>query len=187
MKKTILGLSLLADLASTQEMAQDGTWYITGSIGQSDYKVNSGDVPPGISVDKKDTSFGVAVGYNFNKNIAVEAGYFDMGKFKFTGTFAGVGVNGDGRAQGFQASAVLSAPIADAFSVYGRLGGAYTDRKANACAGSSCASDSEKKAELLYGVGLGYAFTKNLTGTVEYQKLDNTDVSSINAGIRFSF
>jgi OmpA-OmpF porin, OOP family len=187
MKKSILALSLLAAVVSTQAMAQDGTMYISANVGQSDYKVDSGTFPPGVNVDKKDTSFGIAFGYNFTKIVALEAGYFNMGKFKVNGTFFGFPITGDGKAQGVQVSAVVSAPVADAFTIYGRLGGAYTDRKATACSGTFCSSNSDKKAELLYGIGAGYAFAKNVTGTIEYQKLNDTDVSSINLGIRFGF
>ena len=186
MKKSIVVLGLLVTVVSTQAMAQDGTSYLSATVGQSNFKVD-GDVPPGVNVDKKDTSFGIAFGYNINKIVALEAGYFNMGKFKVNGTYFGFPFAGDGKAQGVQVSAVVSAPVADAFTIYGRLGGAYTDRKASACSGTFCSSDSDKKAELLYGIGAGFAFAKNITGTIEYQKLNDTDVSSINLGVRFGF
>ncbi len=183
MKKTILGLSVLVALASTQAMAQDGTWYASGAIGQSECRyTNVCDFP---GVDKKSTSVNAAVGYNFTKIVAVEAGYFDMGKSKFSGSNG----NFDVKAQGPQISVIVSAPVADAFSFYGRLGFARTDRKGSYCvyAYGICGPFSDKKSEALYGVGLGYAFTNKLTGTLEYQKLDNSDVTSINIGVRLSF
>ncbi|HEX9392990.1 MAG TPA: outer membrane beta-barrel protein [Usitatibacteraceae bacterium] len=184
MKKTILGLSLLAALASTQAMAQDGTWYVSGAVGQSECKNDVCDVP---GVDKKSTSVAGAVGYNFTKIFALEAGYFDMGKAKYSDN---LGNHLDIKAQGPQLSLIVTAPIADAFSIYGRLGVARTDRKLSGCLpsfGVGCGSDTDKKTETFYGVGVGYSFTKNLMGTLEYQKLDNTDVTSFNAGVRFTF
>ena len=42
-------------------------------------------------------------------------------------------------------------------------------------------------AEGLFGVGVGYNFAKNLTGTLEYQKLNDSKVSAIAAGVKYSF
>ena len=188
MKKIIFISSLLAAIASTQTMAQDAAWYVSGAVGQSDFKVNAGDVPPGVTIDKKDTSFGFAVGYNFSKIIALEAGYLSMGKAKFSGNFFGP-VSGDVKVEAPHISAIISAPIAEGFSLYGRLGAARTDTKAKVCftGAGGCFVNSEKQNELFYGVGLGFAFTRNLTATIEYQKLDKSEVQAINAGLRLSF
>lgn len=184
MKKAILGLSIVAALASTQAMAQDATWYASGSVGLSECK---NDFCNARGVDKKSTSVAGAVGYNFTKIFALEAGLFDMGKAKYSDNF---GNKLDFSAQGPQISLIVSAPVADAFSIYGRLGVARTDRKVSGCLpslGIGCGSDTDKKTEALYGVGAGYSFTKNLMGTIEYQKLDNSNITSFNMGARFTF
>ena len=52
----------------------------------------------GLRSRQKDTSFGIAFGYNFHKIVAVEAGYFNMGKLKADGIFSGVPFAVDGKA-----------------------------------------------------------------------------------------
>lgn len=89
----------------------------------------------------------------------------------------------EAKAKSPQVSAILSAPIADAFSVYGRLGVSDTKREANGFGRSV----SEKKTEAIYGVGFGYNFAKNIKGTVEYQKLNDSEVDALVAGVKFGF
>lgn len=187
MKKTILGLSMLALLSSSQVMAQDAGWYISGGAGVSQYKIDAGDFPPGSTIDKKDISTQIAGGYNFSRNLAIEAGYMSMGKLKYAGSFFGGPFSGEGKVESAQLSLILTAPISDAFSIFGRLGIAQSDRKSSECNVFGCFSDSDKKTEALLGIGAGYSFSKKLMGTVEYLKLNDTDVSAVNVGVRFSF
>ena len=171
MKKSIIAKALViaALAAAGQVTAQETPWYLTGSIGQSKFDIE------GLPGDNKDTSFNVGVGYNFSKNVGLEAGYADFGKTQFSGV--------TGKAQSAYVGVILSAPLSDVFSVYGRLAAASTDRSV-AGFGSKV---SERKTEAFYGVGLAYAFTRNLSGTLEYQALNDSDVSAINVGVRLGF
>lgn len=189
MKKTLLATALLSAAIALPAAAQETPWYLSGVVGQSNYKTNNADFSPATvnSVDKKDTQFGFAVGYRFSPNLAVELGYLDFGKAKVSASYQGVGVGAEAQAKATHASLILSAPIDPAWSVYGRLGASRTDRKVSASASGFSLSDSEKKSEALFGLGLAYAFANNVAGTLEYQKLNDTDVSAINVGIRIGF
>src|SRR5256885_17262477 len=66
--------------------------YIGGSLGQSKFKVDCG------GCDTKDTAFRLFGGYQFNRNIAAELGYTDLGKLGGTG---GVGGHPPGVSGGF--------------------------------------------------------------------------------------
>lgn len=191
MKKTpvtILATLVLAAV-SVPAIAQDTSWFVSGAIGRSDYKVNTNDFSPltVTSLDKKDTQYGLGVGYNFSRNLAVELGYLDFGKGQGNFSTSGLSGSGDFKAQTTHLSVLLSAPIDQNLNVYGRLGAARTDRKSSARVGTFFVSDSEKKSEALFGAGLGYSFNKNVMGTLEYQKLNDTDVSAFNLGVRVSF
>lgn len=192
MNNTAIAAAVFAVVTALPAAAAElSPWYLSGVIGQSSYKVNNADFSPFTvkSVDKKDTQFGVAAGYRFSPNLAFEVGYLDFGKAKVSTTFQGVGANFDGKVSSVHASLIVGAPLGEVWSVYGRLGAARSDRKLSGSVGSPSvsASTSDKKTEALLGLGAGYAFAGNLTGTLEYQKLNDTDVSAINVGLRLAF
>ena len=88
----------------------------------------------------------------------------------------------DSKAKSLHASLILTAPLTNEFSIYGRAGVSRTDRKDNFLGGIN-----GNKTELLFGIGAGYNFNKNITGTLEYQRLNDTNVSAIMAGVKYSF
>jgi opacity protein-like surface antigen len=160
-------LASLASVAHAQGGASESAGvYVSGNVGRSQYDIGDG------FGKKRDVTAGGAVGYQFNPNIGVELGFNDYGKVKFDGI--------DAKARTTHASMVLSAPIANEFSIYGRLGATSTERKLVNIA-------SDRKSEAIYGVGVGYNFTKQFAGTVEYQRLSDSDVSSVGAGVKYRF
>jgi Outer membrane protein beta-barrel domain len=168
-----LGAAIAVPAMAAPDSADAG-FFVSGQFGRSRYDIGSDG--RGNDFGKKNgTIGGVGIGYAFNPIIAVELSYNDYGKVKYGGI--------DGTAKSPQLSALLSAPIADAFSVYGRLGVSDTDREVSGFG----ASVSEKKTEAIYGVGFGYSFAKNIKGTVEYQKLDDSKVEALVAGVKFGF
>jgi OmpA-OmpF porin, OOP family len=186
MQKSFLAAGLFCSLVATAAFAaapeNPGTGvYVSGAVGQSQYDLK-GPNTSGFNIDKRNTSGGVGVGYNITKNVGVEVGYADFGKAKVTSQLS-PNVNGDARAKATHVSAIGTAPLSPELFLYGRLGVARTDREA----GLAGVGAGDKKTEAIYGVGGGYNFTKNLAGTIEWQKLDNTDVQALNAGVRVSF
>jgi len=93
-----LGLVGCAVMSSPSAMADAPFWYLGGNIGQSRAKIDDARITaqlPGsvsISDDNSNTAFKLFGGYQFNKNFALEAGYFNLGKFGYTAT-SGTGRN----------------------------------------------------------------------------------------------
>ena len=91
-----LGLVGCAVMSTSLEAAGGSGGYGGINIGQSvadiDHgRINSGLLSGGftttaITDDKRDTGYKLYGGYQFNKYFALEAGYFDLGKFEFTAT-----------------------------------------------------------------------------------------------------
>ena len=95
--KSILVLAVLsaAITAAPCALAADatGTWYVGAGIGQSRAKLENSSISSVLTgtgatvagTSKNETSFeGKAfVGYQFNKYIAAEGGFFRLGKFSF--------------------------------------------------------------------------------------------------------
>jgi len=110
MKRTpafrLLSLAGLGALFSASSFAQeDGYAYGGLSIGQSRAKIDEpritasllsgGLTTTSMSRDESDTAYKIFGGWQFNRHFALEAGYFNLGKFGFSsattpaGTFSG--------------------------------------------------------------------------------------------------
>ena len=190
MKSAILALSIAGALAATQAVAAptpaDSSWYVSGAVGQSRFDQN-GDFPGTSSFDRKDTSYNFAVGYQYSRMIGLEAGYMDFGRGRVNGNYLGTGYSSELKAHAPEVSAIFSAPLGDVFSVYGRLGVARTERSGGLSILGQSFGTSDKKTEAVYGVGAGWTFAHNLTGTLEYTKLNDTKVDAVNIGLRAGF
>jgi OmpA-OmpF porin, OOP family len=190
MSKARKGLAILG-LASAMAFAgpafaQDQGWYIGASLGQSKAKDGCDDVVG--SCDDKDSAWRILGGYQFNKNLAVEFGYTDLGEV--SGDETGFGAFSV-ESNVFELVAVGSWPFADKFSLYGKLGLYRGDTDASA-AGISV---SESNTDLTYGIGLRWDFTKNLGARLEYQiygdvgggDIGESDAEVISLGVIWKF
>jgi OOP family OmpA-OmpF porin len=105
--------------------------------------------------DGNKTGGGVFAGYGINQNVAIEAGYRDLG----TWTYRGVDVG----AKQAHVSVLASLPLAANVDVYGRVG--YNNIKVDTIYGGD-----ENVSNALVGIGLSYTFMPNLSGRIEVQK-----------------
>ena len=205
----------LALAIPTGASAQDSPWYIGGSIGQSRVKLDTGGLSSdlaaagmantGFSANETDTGFKLFGGYRFHPNFAVEGGYAELGKFSASGTVTTfnfvpivplptkvtieVG-------QGLHLAVVGNVPLANQFSVFGRLG-AYnlrTEMKVTVAGISS--SESARNTGVLLGLGAGYDFTGNVGMRVEWEKFNKVgdkdktgqgDVGLLSVGLVYRF
>ena len=144
-------------LPATAQMSMSSA-YVGGGFGQSKFKCPSG----ASCSDDKDTAFKIFGGYQFNKNIAAEVGYTDLGKAKASGG----GVTAEEKATAWELSAVGSFPVWQQLSILGRLGLYYGEGKVDAPG----VSGKKNTTDLTYGLGVGWDFTKNLGVRAEWQR-----------------
>jgi OOP family OmpA-OmpF porin len=191
MSKATKGLAILG-LASAvafagPAFAQDTGFYAGLSFGQSSADFDCSGL---ITCDDQDTAWKILGGYRFNRNLAVEFGYTDLGE--------GSGSDGVDTATiestAFEVVAVGSFPIANNFSVYGKAGFFRGDTEATVT-GTSSGSVSESNTDLTYGVGVQYDFNRNLGVRGEWQRytnlggenIDEFDVDVISVGLIWRF
>src|SRR5674476_1657277 len=135
-----LGLAALAVIASPFAVADDSGWYGGVNIGRSranidDERVTSGLVGQGstttsITDDNRDTGYKLFGGYKFNRNFALEGGYFNLGRFGYTATTVPAGtLSGNIKLQGLNLDAVGILPITEKFSAFGRVGMNYAEAR----------------------------------------------------------
>ena len=188
-RATLAVLSLASALAfSAPAAAQDTGFYAGFHLGQATLKdFCSGLSGPGISCDEKDTSWKILGGYQFNRNLALELGYADLGE----ATIAGPGIGGTLEATAFEVVAVGMLPVMDKFSLYGKIGIYRGDTEANGLGGSA----SETNTDLTFGVGARFDFTRNLGVRAEWQKYQDMgggvigegDVDVVSVGLLWRF
>ena len=139
MSKARKGLAILG-LASSMALtgpalAQDMGFYAGLSFGQSSADV---DCAGATSCDEEDTAWKIFGGYQFNRHLAVELGYTDLGEFSASAPGASFTVE----ATAFEVSAVGMLPLGDKFSVFGRIGMYKADTDATATLGALSGSAS---------------------------------------------
>lgn len=105
--KKIVAAVLLSAVAALPAYADNGS-YAGIKAGNANAGFN------GLS-KSSDTSYGLFLGYQYNRNLAVEGEYADLGRFT---TAAGV----TGKSDVWGLSAVGTMPLEGNFSAYGKLG-----------------------------------------------------------------
>jgi OOP family OmpA-OmpF porin len=125
MKKQIL---LACVLGAFTLPAMADNFYIFGDVGQSKFELDGSN---DSKLSKTDTAFSIGAGYDFNKFLAVELAYRDLGEVADRGSdFNGVDTYNFVDKIGItalQASVVGKLPVSDVFNLYGRLGLASLD------------------------------------------------------------
>ena len=186
MNKLTIAVSCAAALAAAlPAAAQDqsrmrtalSSVYVGGDIGQSRFRDACSINNLGAGCDDKDTGWGLFAGYQFNQYLAAELGYHDLGSVSTPlGSI-------DGKT--LEIVGIGSYPIANQFSVYGKLGG-YRGKLEGA-------GSSNTNNDLTYGLGLQYDFTRNIGARAEWQRYHdmgsgdgvNVDVLRVGALYRF--
>jgi len=206
-----LGLVGFAAVSGQAALAAESGWYGGLSIGQSkgwishDRIATQVGVPvTGISFDDEDTDVGYKLlgGYKFNKHFAVEGGYFNLGQFGFTASYAPASsFTGSMKLQGVNLDALGILPITEKFSAFGRLGVIYAEAKdtftgtgAGASVAASDPNPKKSEANYKYGVGLQYDFTRALSMRGEWERyrvndaVGNTgDIDMVSVGLVYMF
>ncbi|MDO9143460.1 outer membrane beta-barrel protein [Rhodoferax sp.] len=177
-----LSLLTLALMAAPFAMAQDAGWYAGANIGQTRSSLDNasisnsllGATPPAItsiSEDNSDRGYKLFGGYQINKYLALEGGYFDLGQFDFvTNTNAPSTLNGNIQVRGVNLDAVGILPITDKFSAFGRLGVTHAHTKGSFAGATTVNSTRASDNNLKVGLGVQYAFTDALSLRAEIER-----------------
>lgn len=190
MRRTALALALT--LAAGAAAAQDAGWYLGASVGSS--KIASGGcdegaLPAGVTCEDSTNTWKVFAGYQFNPNLALEAGYTDrLGKLELSG----LGARADVTARAFEVVAVPALPLSESFSLYAKIGlyAASSDVSA-----SNGASMTESNTGGTLGLGVAWHFNKNVTMRADWQRygkvggdtVGEADIDTLNLGLLYRF
>ena len=207
----LAGLAGLATLIVTPALAQSDTGYFYGgaSIGQSRSRIDDARITAGLlsqglvtsamSNDEHALAWKAFGGYQLNRYLGVEAGYFSLGHFGYTSTTVPAGtVDGRIRLHGINLDLVGTLPISERFSLIARVGGQHASAR-DSFHGSGAAvvltpNASKSETNVKFGAGLQYAFTPNLMlrGEAERYRINDAvgnhgDVNMYSVGLVYAF
>jgi OOP family OmpA-OmpF porin len=187
----------------------NSAWYAGASLGQARAAIDdqrlarsltaNGATLTSFNTDERELGFRVFVGKQLNQYFALEAGYFDLGKFGFDATTSGNGsLHGDAGFRGVNLDLVGSWPLAQRLALLGRIGAQYTRTSThfsgNLLAGVTNPNSSENKSSAKAGLGLEYKLTEALAvrGEVERYRINDAvgnrgdvDVASLSLVYKF--
>jgi OOP family OmpA-OmpF porin len=168
------GLALLGLLASTSALAEiQPGFYVGAGIGEASVEID------GTGFDDSDTAFKVFGGYNINRNLAVEAAYFDGGTAEETSAGRFVGGSTEISTSGLNLSLLGRVPLNDAFSLHARVGIASYDVDSKVFAytplGQVNFEDSDSNEDISYGLGAAFNLTPSFELRADYEAVDASD------------
>lgn len=184
MKKVIVALIATA-IAAPAAFAADN--YVSASVGRAKHKLEA----DGMHMSEKDTSFKAAVGHNFMPGVGVELGYVNFGETRVSGN----GASAWAKPKSLYAAVVGEMPVAEKFSVLGKLGVARTKTEIGATVGNLTEVGDKKDTSAVIGVGAAYAFTDAVKLVAEYENFgkvakgegDSLKVDQVSVGLRVAF
>lgn len=174
-------LFLFAGLAAiafpvSPALAQTG-FYVGGNVGITRGEIDEeglnqaliglGATSASTTSDQSGTGYKAYGGYSFTPNIAIEAGYFDLGNFTTDSTVTPPGTaRAELKFKGFNVDVVGSLPVGGGFSLFGRVGVIRTEQDVTASSTgfivTTRPSASYDATSWKAGVGVDYMITGGL-------------------------
>jgi OOP family OmpA-OmpF porin len=202
-------LTVLGVTASPSVIADSPAWYVGFNAGQARAKIDDARISSAllgqgftsteISDDNRHTGFKLFGGYDFNRYLSLEAGYFDLGKYGFTATTVPAGtLRGDIKIKGWNADLVGALPIGEHFSLFARAGLNYAEAKDTFVGTGAVAvinpEPKKRAANYKFGAGLQFNFNRHVGMRLEAERyrIDDAvgnkgDIDLYSAGLLFRF
>ena len=180
-------------------LAENDSYFYGGlSVGQSRARIDeeritatlqaAGLTTTGMTRDERDTAYKLFAGYQFNRYLGVEGGYFDLGKFGFTSTTTPAGsLNGQIKLHGLNLDVVGTLPLVENLSLIGRVGAQYAKAR-DSFSGTGAVTvtntnPSKNDTNYKLGIGLQYAFTPSVLMRAEAEHFRVNDAVGNHGGV----
>jgi OmpA-OmpF porin, OOP family len=204
-----LGLLALSLLSSSAALAADEGWYVGGNYGETrgdvidsriiDALIGSGYSTQSLNDDEDDRGYKLFAGYQMNENIALEGGYFSLGKFRYQAEMDLLAVvRGDTSTDGINLDLVGLRPVTERVSVFARAGAVYVQSRERRWETGPVINryDHDRENDLSYkfGEGIQYAVTDALALRLEGERYriddlggSKTNIDMFSVGMVYSF
>ena len=212
----LVASSLLPFTASAQS-----SWYLGASGGQSAIQVTAGDIETGFllddgftasgtTLDKTDTGWKSYAGFRFNRFLAAEAGYADLGKASFNTTIVAAPagttpsppfpIHATATARGAFLTAIAHWPVTQDFSLFAKAGAFRSEAEFTEIiqgTGITRVSLTERRTDANYGAGIQWILAGTVGVRLEWERFKNVgrgiggregrDVDFLSAGLMLQF
>jgi len=210
-KKTSVALAwvTLTAVATPTAFAEVTGWYGGASVGPTKASIDnarissnllsSGFSAVSITDDGHSAGYKIFGGYQFNRNFALESGYFDLGKFGFSATTVPAGsLQGEIKIKGLNLDLVGTLPITEKFSALARVGANYA-QTSDTISGTGAVvvndrNPRKRDTNLKFGLGVQYAFNNSLSLRAEIERYrindavgNKGDVDKVSFGLVYHF
>jgi OmpA-OmpF porin, OOP family len=182
----ILSLAALAFAGPALAQHKESGIYIGGAIGQAEQSDQCSNPGPGVSCDNKDGAWKIFGGFQFNRHVAVELGYANLGE-----ATASLGAtSATDEATAFEVVALGMLPIGDRFAIFAKAGffRGELERTSN---NPLVATGTNEQTDFTFGLGVRFDITHNIGLRAEWQRYidlgEITDVDLISLGVQFKF
>ncbi|WP_050466142.1 porin family protein [Herbaspirillum chlorophenolicum] len=199
MKKNVLFVAAMMVAGSAAAQTADSGVYV--GVEGAYVSVNSIETPSGARKTSETTDVGALralIGYQLNKNLALELGYFATDDFKQSGTnLAGtatyetkIDAKGVDLALLYKFTEFVPGLYLKAGATHSKVSSSVTARSGTA---SASASDSVSGAGYLFGLGYEFAVSQNFgarLGYTRYEKLGGESSNKANMfslGVKYKF
>ena len=184
---SLAGVCAMLALPAMPVLAQQEPAYAYGglSLGSSRAKIDEARITAGLlsgglttsamSRDEKDTAWRLFGGWQFNRNIALEAGVFSLGRFGFSSTTVPAGtLSGDITLRGLNLDLVGTLPLSERWSLLGRVGAQMT-RATDRFSGTGAVSvlnpnPSKRETNVKFGGGIQYELNRSFLLRAEAER-----------------
>jgi OmpA-OmpF porin, OOP family len=172
-------------LAGSVAMAQDNGLYAGMSFSRSLGDISPGTLSPTLQANgfalsllnetDRDNAWKVLAGYDFNRYIATELSYFDLGSYTFNANLLPAKtLNGRAGMTGYGLDVVATVPISERFSGLVRAGVTQSSVKqsfhSSTTSPSGFVNRKDRDAEGKFGVGLQFAVTDAFSVRAEWEQ-----------------
>jgi OOP family OmpA-OmpF porin len=190
LKKNLL-VSILAVAGLMIGASASAQVYVGATTGLSKW---SDECKGATKCDTTSTAYKVLGGYNIDKNFAVEASYFSLGKISAAVNVGQVNANAEVKGSGFEIAGVAKHNFTEEFGGFAKLGVARVKADANSVVpGFARFSQDTTSTQPVLGLGVTYKVAKDIALRAEFEtrrvKLGNEKdtVNNFSVGAQYSF
>ena len=187
-------LAALPALGFAQDAGNPSGFYVGGGIGQFNLNVdNFDDIDDAIGdvIDSDDNAWKIFGGYRFNRHIAVELAYIDLGEPGDQLTSSGSNGNYRVNIGGFAPSLVGILPVGPV-ELFGKIGQYYydVDTRIDLDSPGPDIDTSHSHNDFIWGGGVSFVVAQRVELRAEYEKIEienagDSDALWLNAAWRF--
>lgn len=201
--------ALIAAPADQQQDLAETQWYIGAGLGLAKGEVDASQMNQRMAEQGYDTqadvqhlsreSYSLMAGYHLFRNLALEAGYTDLGKVETTLKGSAADINDflqsadrvhPASAEGYELNLYGRYPFNERLDVFARAGLMFStsDYHAKATSGEWDQREDDKRLPV-FGIGLDYGLNEHwlLRGSASSYKFDDENVSVLGVGLLYRF